>query len=255
MAASYAGLPNPINLAREQATANRVNVKGPGGTGTWTPGKNGGPATYTTTQNPALSQAQKQTDITYRRGTQGAANVLANPTINTNKLAAMPVNAGTTGQEAIMRRLSPQIDRERNALHTQLTNWGLQPGTETYDEAMARQGERENDLLSQAALQGINLDMRAREQGLNEQVTALNTPADILNKMEGRTSAPPTAPGGGVAGSAPDLLGAWTAMNNANRANANDSRQNTMDWLNLGVQGLEALPDVKDWMQEMGWWP
>lgn len=255
MAASYAGLPNPINLAREQATANRVNVQGQGGSGTWTPGRNGGPATYTSSMNPTLTTAANQTDRTYRNAAERANPILGNPTINTGKLAAMPVNAGTTGQEAIMHRLSPQIDRERNALHTQLVNWGLQPGTEAYDQAMARQGERENDLLSQAALQGINLDMNARQQGLNEQVTVLNTPADILNKLSGRIQAPPTAPGGGVAGSQPDLLGAWTAMNNANQYNQNQSRQNTMDWLNLGSQAIGAVPDAVDWLKEMNWWP
>lgn len=255
MAASYSGLPNPINLAREQATANRVNVRGPGGSGTWTPGRNGGPATYTSSMNPTLTTAANQTDRTYRNAAKRANPVLGNPTINAGKLAAMPVNAGTTGQEAIMGRLEPQIERQRAALHTQLVNWGLQPGTEAYDQEMQRQSERENDLLSQAALQGINLDMSARQQGLNEQVTMLNTPADILNKIAGRTQAPPTAPGGGVAGNSPDLLGAWTAMNNANQQNRNDNRQNTMDWLNLAVSGARAVPDVTDWLQEMDWWP
>ena len=91
--------------------------------------------------------------------------------LDTSSLAAMPVNAGTTAQQAIMSRLQPQIDRERAQLQTQLTNQGLAPGGEAYNTAMQEQSQRENDLLTQAALQGINLDMSARQQGLGEQQT------------------------------------------------------------------------------------
>ena len=91
--------------------------------------------------------------------------------LDVSGLAAMPVNAGTTAQQAIMSRLQPQLDRERAQLQTQLTNQGLVPGGEAYNTAMQQQAQRENDLLTQAALQGINLDMSARQQGLGEQQT------------------------------------------------------------------------------------
>lgn len=91
--------------------------------------------------------------------------------LDTSSLAAMPVNAGTTAQQAIMSRLQPQLERERAQLQTQLTNQGLAPGGEAYNTAMQQQAQRENDLLTQAALQGINLDMSARQQGLGEQQT------------------------------------------------------------------------------------
>ena len=68
-------------------------------------------------------------------------------------------------------KVAAQLERERAQLQTQLTNQGLAPGGEAYNTAMQEQAQRENDLLTQAALQGINLDMSARQQGLGEQQT------------------------------------------------------------------------------------
>lgn len=89
--------------------------------------------------------------------------------LDTSQLAAMPVNAGMTGQQAILSRLQPQLERERAQLETQLANQGLARGGEAYNTAMQQQAQRENDLMTQAALQGINLDLSARQQGLGEQ--------------------------------------------------------------------------------------
>jgi hypothetical protein len=50
----------------------------------------------------------------------------------------------------------------------QLANQGLAPGTEAYDKAFRNREMSKNDLYSQAALQGIGLDMSARQQGVNE---------------------------------------------------------------------------------------
>ena len=91
--------------------------------------------------------------------------------LDTSKLAAMPVNAGTTAQQAIMSRLAPQLQAQREQLRTSLVNQGLASGGEAYNAAMTEQSQNENDLLTQAALQGINLDMSARNQGLTEEQT------------------------------------------------------------------------------------
>lgn len=87
-------------------------------------------------------------------------------------VSRMPVNAGMTGQQAILQRLSPQLERQREGLRTQLINQGLRPGTEAYARAMEQQGQQENDLLTQAALQGINVDMAANQQGFGQAATA-----------------------------------------------------------------------------------
>ena len=88
--------------------------------------------------------------------------------LDTSNLAAMPVNAGMTAQQAIMSRLDPQLQRQRAQLETQLANQGLVRGGEAYGAAITEQQQQENDLRTQAALQGLNLDMAARQQGLGE---------------------------------------------------------------------------------------
>jgi hypothetical protein len=88
--------------------------------------------------------------------------------LDTSGVAKMPVNAGTTGQEAIMSRLEPSLAKNRVSTETQLINQGLRPGTEAYDNAIKLLGQQENDARTQAALQGINLDMSANTQGFNQ---------------------------------------------------------------------------------------
>jgi len=80
-----------------------------------------------------------------------------------------PVNAGMTAQTALLSRLSPQLQGERQQLQTQLINQGLRPGGEAYNAAMSAQMQKENDLLLQAAAQGISLDQAARQQAFGEQ--------------------------------------------------------------------------------------
>jgi len=83
-------------------------------------------------------------------------------------VAAMPVSAGMTGQQAIMNRLQPQLAQQSAATAQQLANQGITPGSEAYNNAMREQQQGQNDLLSQAALQGIGLDMSANQQGYGQ---------------------------------------------------------------------------------------
>lgn len=83
-------------------------------------------------------------------------------------VARMPVNAGVTGQQAIMSRLEPQLERRSNALRQNLANQGITPGSEAYKTAKLDEAQAQNDLLSQAALHGIGLDMSANQQGYGQ---------------------------------------------------------------------------------------
>jgi len=141
--------------------------------------------TITQTLTP---QAQKtldeQQNVQYQlaslggKGAQLASNVLdksfnfGGPGVQTSldlsNVAKMPVNAGTTGQEAIMSRLEPSLQKNRVSTETQLINQGLRPGTEAYDNAIQLLGQQENDARTQAALTGINLDTSANAQGYNQ---------------------------------------------------------------------------------------
>jgi hypothetical protein len=112
------------------------------------------------------------------KGTQMASTVLDKPfafggpavqtSLDTSNIARMPVNAGMTGQEAIMSRLEPSLARARTTTETNLVNQGLRPGTEAYDNAIRSLGEQETDQRTQAVLQGINLDTAANAQGYNQ---------------------------------------------------------------------------------------
>lgn len=104
----------------------------------------------------------------YGMATGGPASPTLQGQLDVSNLAQMPVNAGITAQEAIMSRLDPQLQRQRAQLETQLANQGLVRGGEAYNVALQEQGQRENDLRTQAALQGLQLDMAARQQGLGE---------------------------------------------------------------------------------------
>jgi hypothetical protein len=95
--------------------------------------------------------------------------------IDTSNLAAMPINAGTTAQDLILQRLNPTIEAGDTSFKQALANQGLAPGTQAYDAAYRNRSQQINDLYNQAALQGINLDMAARQQGLGEEQTLFNS--------------------------------------------------------------------------------
>lgn len=93
-------------------------------------------------------------------------------------LTAMPTGAGMTAQQAILSRLSPELTQRRAALENQLANQGIPRGSEAYRQAMTQLSQQENDLVTQAALQGINVDAAMRAQGFQE----AQTQAALLNQ-------------------------------------------------------------------------
>jgi hypothetical protein len=137
--------------------------------------------TLTPTAQKTL-EAQQNVDLSLsnlaQKGTGIASNVLDKPfsfngpavqtSLDLSNVAKMPVNAGMTGQEAIMARLEPSLAKQRVSTETQLINQGLRPGTEAYNNAIQLLGQQENDARTQAALTGINLDTSANAQGYNQ---------------------------------------------------------------------------------------
>ena len=116
------------------------------------------------------------------KGANTASGVLDKPfsfggpnvqtSLDLSGIAKMPVNAGMTGQEAIMSRLNPSLARQRTTTETNLINQGLRPGSEAYDNAIRSLGEQETDARTQAVLQGLNLDIGANQQGFGQQLEA-----------------------------------------------------------------------------------
>jgi hypothetical protein len=181
-AAKAQGVAN-VETARVQAQLGNPNVYSPYGNQTVT--YQGDTPTITQTLTPqaqeTLSAQQKvQTDLANlgSQGVETAKDVLNKPfvfggpsvqtSLDTSGIAKMPVNAGTTGQEAIMSRLEPSLAKNRVSTETQLINQGLRPGTEAYDNAIKLLGQQENDARTQAALTGINLDTSANAQQYNQ---------------------------------------------------------------------------------------
>jgi hypothetical protein len=195
-APDYAAAATAQGVANQQAglqtsVLSNPNIISPYGnqTVTWNqdPSNPGGSpqATVTQTLTPeaqATLEAQQRVQNQFANlgetGIGNAQNTLSqafNPNLpnlqtglDTSNVADMPINAGTTAQQAIMARLQPQLQQSREAMGQNLINQGITQGSEAYNRAMTEQGQQENDLRSQAALQGLNLDMSANNQGYNQ---------------------------------------------------------------------------------------
>ena len=184
-AAKQQGIEN-VETARVQARLNNPNTYTP--YGTQLVSYDGDQATIRQTLTPqAQKTLEEQQNTQYQlaslggKGANLASNVLDKPfafggpavqtSLDLSNIAKMPVNAGTTAQEAIMSRLEPSLAKQRTSTETQLINQGLRPGTEAYDNAIQLLGQQENDARTQAALQGINVDMGANLQGYNQALT------------------------------------------------------------------------------------
>ena len=153
--------------------------------------------------------------------------------IDTSRLVQNPFNPGETGQAAIMRRIQPQLDHDREALRTQVLNSGFQEGSEGYNRAMDQANRQANDAYSQAGLQGIGLGQQARQQGIQEQAYLADRPLNVVNALRtgNQTQLPQfqqTPNQATVAG--PDLLGAANAQYGAQMGayNANQAANSGM---------------------------
>ena len=182
-AGAIQGAPNLMGMGSAYGgfTGDRAYGVGPGGTAS---GNAQSGQAYGSVANPQANanfQGQQATggvqgvDLQQSIGNIGQINqnlnpnsYLANSQLNLSNVAQMPVNAGTTGQEAIMSRLAPQLERQQKLTAQNLANQGLVAGGEAYTNAMRDQSLQQNDLLTQAALQGIGLDTAANQQGFNQ---------------------------------------------------------------------------------------
>jgi hypothetical protein len=113
---------------------------------------------------------------------RASAGPSAQTSLDLSGVAKMPINAGTTAQQAIMARLQPQIEQQSKATAQNLANQGITSGSEAWNNAMREQQQQQNDLYSQAALQGLNLDMSANQQGYGQALSS----AGLYNQALGQ---------------------------------------------------------------------
>lgn len=167
---------------------------------------------------------------------QGALNT----PFDQSKLAAENVNAGETGQAAILRRMQPQLDRDRSALDTQLRNQGLSQDSEAFKTGMERADRQANDAYSQAARDGISVGQQARQQGVQEQSFFRNEPLNMLNAVRsGAQVVNPTFSNvpQQVTTQGPDMLSAANMGYNAQMQGVNAQNANASG-LTSGLFGL-----------------
>lgn len=168
--------------------------------------------------------------------------------LNTSNVAAMPVSAGMTGQNAIMSRLAPQLEKSDAAMRQRLANQGLVAGGEAFENAMLSQNQQKNDLLTQAALQGIGLDTAANAQGFNQALAAGQFGNQAVGQNFGQGVTAQQLQNAGIAQNFGQGQAANAAQNAAIGQNFNQSlsaqqAQNAAAQQlynqNMGVQGLQ----------------
>jgi hypothetical protein len=156
----------------------------------------------------------------------------------------MPQNAGMSTQNAMMARLQPQSDRENTQSDAQLANQGIQQGSEAYNNAKTLLGQTQNDRYNQAAIQGIQTDMQARNQGIANQSAILNQPINMINALRtgsqvaGQNYVNP-ATQGQTAGA--DQTGAVQGMYNAQLGNVNAQNAQTAQNTQTGISSAAAI--------------
>jgi hypothetical protein len=81
-------------------------------------------------------------------------------------------------------RLTPQFERDDQAMRTQLINSGIRPGSDAWNAEMTRLAQNKNDALNQLVLSGhqtaVNDILTERNQPLNE-ITALMSGSQVSN--------------------------------------------------------------------------
>ena len=183
---------------------------------------------------------------TAQNGIGQVNNLLSNTALDESKLA-QPSIQGQAVQDAIMKRLQPELDRQQSGLDTQLANQGIMQGSDAWKTAQTQQSNNRNDLETQAALQGINTGQSARQQGVAEQYAAQSRSLDIVNAL--RTGNQVQNPSfvnvpqqANVAG--PDLLGAAQGNYNAQMGQYNSAVQSnnsmTSGLMSLAGAGMQA---------------
>jgi hypothetical protein len=239
-----------LDAARANIAANRVNQFTPYGSLEYTMSgedKYGNPMWSATQkfspEQQQLLDIQNQLSIgTGQLGQKGLGYVekMISQPFDTSQLPSLGINAGETYTDAIIRRLAPTMQQNKERLEQQLANQGVQLGSEAYDRAMRNFEQKQNDLMLGATTQGFDVGNRARASAFGELAYQRNEPINTLNAVRSGsqvTNPQFVNPAMQAATAGPDLLGAAQAQGNAamNAYNAQMASQNA------NTQGLYSL--------------
>lgn len=243
-----------LDMARAAAAANRVNQITPYGNLTYkqTGTDSYGNPMWTATQELSPDQqkiANQQAALssgllgTAQQGLNYAGNLMSQPGIDMSKLPSTGFNPGQSYQDAMMARLSPQIDRENQSFEQDMANKGIGVGTQAYNTAKSLLSQNQNDRLNQATVQGLNAGLAANQQAFNQAGYNQMQPINVINALRtGSQVASPSYvnPAQQATTSGPDLLSAVSNKYNAQLGATNATNANTANFvgglMNLGGQ-------------------
>jgi hypothetical protein len=93
-------------------------------------------------------------------------------------------------EDAMFARISPQMQRAREAEENRLVNQGFQRGTQGYSDAMGDIGRQENDQRLAITERGLaeqqgqyGMQQSARQSGLNEMLALRNQPINEITAL------------------------------------------------------------------------
>jgi hypothetical protein len=179
-------------------------------------------------------------------GFDRARRIFENPELDVSGLPTRGINVGQTAQEAILSRLRPQLQAQEEATRQRLANTGIGLGSDAFSREMAMQNQQTNDLMTQAAMQGISLDQANRAAALQEQAYLQDRPLNLINALRsGNQVQAPQFQQFALqnATQGPDLMGAANAQYgaNMNAYNAEQASNPMGGLLSLGM-GIAGLP-------------
>ena len=240
-----------LEAARVATAANRVNQITPFGNLTYkqTGTDSYGNPTWTATQELSPDQekiraAQSGLNIglldTAGKGLNYAGSLLEKPGIDMSKLPSTGFDPGQSYQDAIMKRLVPQLDRENQSFEQDMANKGIGVGTQAYNTAKSLLSQNQNDRLTSATVQGLNTGLTANQQAFSQAGYNQLQPINVINALRTGTqvqSPQYVNPALQSTTQGPDLLGATTNQYNAQVGATNAANANTANF----VSGLMNL--------------
>lgn len=158
-------------------------------------------------------------------------------------------------EQALLSRINPQLDQDRQKLEARLAAQGLSLNSEAYDKAMDSYNRQANDARMQATLQGINYGMSsaqmqnaARQQSIQEAASIRNQPLNEISALMSGTQVqlPQFSTVPQVSMQTPDYQGAANLQYQGQLANWNAQQQSNNAMMGglfgLGGSVASALP-------------
>ena len=277
--------PDPAELAREQAEANRVTTFTPFGNinfgtvgegGEFIPTENGSQAAVQVNPTELQTQTlglQQQTEFDIANQLQDRVANLPQGEIDISGLPELRTDFSQQGQELedatfqrAMGLLSPVFDQREEQLRSQLRNQGLVAGSEAFDDEFGNFSRSRNEAELAAAFDAVGagrneqsrlfgLNTGARNQGFSEQSFLRNQP---FNELSAALSGSQLGQFQGQPLNVPgvDVLGAnalnLKAQNNAFQAQ-NQARSDILGGLfSLGSAAIMSDRRLKTNIQKVG---